>query len=105
MDCIVKMVDANKDKEGTEALVNESSMYEAAGDLCGDVVFSGRLSLGRAGLILSYEGKSIDQVQEFKTKQTYEKAKQALETIHCSDLIHGDIALRNIVAELTVISS
>lgn len=59
-------MDANKDFEGTRSLEIESSMYEEVGHLCGDilpnVVFSGRLSLGRAGLIVSCEGKSLDRV-------------------------------------------
>jgi len=101
LDCVVKMVDANKDTEGLDSLKHEVPMYETVGDLCGDVlphvVYGGRLSLGRAGLILSYEGKSLNKVGEYKTKQTYEKAKCALEKLHGIGVLHGDIALRNIV--------
>jgi len=34
----VKMMDANKDHEGAEALEMESSMYEEVGNLSGDVL-------------------------------------------------------------------
>jgi len=38
LDCVVKMMDANKDHEGAEALEMESSMYEEVGNLSGDVL-------------------------------------------------------------------
>jgi len=69
--------------------------------LCGDilpsVVFSGCLSLGRAGLILSYEGKSLDRVPTYITAQTYMKAKLVLQKLRSNGVIHADIASRNIV--------
>jgi len=78
-------------------------MHETVGELCGDalphVVFGGRLSLGRAGLILSYEGKSLNKVRGYKTKQTYEKVKCAVEKLHAMGVPHGEIARRNIVTK------
>lgn len=65
------------------------------------LVGSGRVSLGRDMLAITYEGRSLDRINtvftENQLKTLREKARASLMKLHERGFLHGDIAARNIV--------
>jgi hypothetical protein len=107
-DSVIKLVDANKDREGASILAREAEMYAELRDLWGDaipsMVCSGPVSLGREMLAITYEGRSLDRtITSATTQSAIEdircKARRALTALHNHGVVHGDIALRNIVRD------
>jgi hypothetical protein len=103
-DSVVKIVDANKDKVGCDGLDREAKMYEELSDLWGtaipSVVYTGPITLGRSALAITYEGQSLDRLQldDIMARQELKrKACDALTALHQRGVVHGDLALRNIV--------
>mmetsp|Transcript_18838 Transcript_18838/g.33447 ORF Transcript_18838/g.33447 Transcript_18838/m.33447 type:complete len:641 (+) Transcript_18838:295-2217(+) len=106
LDSVIKIVDANKDVEGAEGLEYEASMYEELRDLWGsaipNLVYAGPLTLGRSSLAITYEGQSLDRKQlelGMSKDELKRKACDALEALHQRGVVHGDVALRNIVVD------
>ena len=105
IDSVIKIVDADKDVDGTEALEHEASLYMELGDIWGtaipSMVYAGRLSMGRASLALTYEGKSLEQAAPtelgMEPEELKRKSLSALEALHQHGVLHGDLAPRNIV--------
>jgi hypothetical protein len=105
-DSVIKLVDAEKDREGASILAHEAEMYSKLHELWGvtipSMVFSGPVMLGRLMLAVTYEGSSLDKsITSFTNQSTIEdikrKARCALAALHKLGFVHGDIALRNIV--------
>jgi tRNA A-37 threonylcarbamoyl transferase component Bud32 len=62
------------------------------------------VSLGREMLAITYEGKSLDRCIATSTtpsavEDVKRKARRALAALHNHGVVHGDIALRNIVRD------
>ena len=104
-DSVIKIVDADKDFEGVASLEHEANMYNQLVDMWGryipSKVFSGPMAIGRSGLATTYEGQSLDSnALDFDLSKTELKNKAtivALQALHNHGVLHGDIALRNIV--------
>jgi len=104
-DSVMKLVDAYKDPAGADLLRHEENTYMALKDLWGlalpSLVGSGRVSLGREMLAITYEGKSLDRIDNVLTEKQLttlkEKARASLAKLHERGYLHGDIAARNIV--------
>jgi hypothetical protein len=105
-DSVIKIVDASKDSDGEAGLEREADMYEELSDLWGktipSMVFSGPISLGRYSLATTYEGKSLDDPLldvRMGRNELKRKACDALKTLHQHGMLHGDVALRNVVVD------
>jgi len=65
-DSVLKIVDSDKDHEGTYLLEHEAEMYESLHGLWGkaipSLVFSGPITMGRMSSVLTYEGKSLNSI-------------------------------------------
>jgi len=108
LDSVIKIVDANKDVEGAERLEHEANMYEELSDLWGSaipyLVYTGSITLGRFSLAITYEGKSLDRKQlelGMGKDELKRKACDALAALHQRGVVHGAVALRNIVVNPT----
>ena len=102
----VKTVSFTTDPDDTEELFNEAKMYMLLQPLWGIVtptlVFQGKVSKNRFAVIATDEGESL-QTKEGHARcigneaSIYEHAHNALNQIHSLGILHGDVALRNIV--------
>ena len=104
-DAVMKLVDAYKDPAGADLLRHEEKTYMELKDLWSTVlpslVGSGRVSLGREMLAITYEGQSLDRVGDVFTQEQLKtlkrKARESLAKLHERGYLHGDVAARNIV--------
>lgn len=107
-DSVIKVVETPKDEEGSELLNYEAGIYTKLRGLWGrhipNMIYAGPISLARNVLAITYEGKSLDRLQDWSQlgmskDELKRKAEKAVEEVHKLGVLHGDVALRNIVVD------
>eukprot|EP00635_Sarcinochrysidales_sp_CCMP3193_P000610 CAMPEP_0118893616 /NCGR_PEP_ID=MMETSP1166-20130328/2755_1 /TAXON_ID=1104430 /ORGANISM="Chrysoreinhardia sp, Strain CCMP3193" /LENGTH=556 /DNA_ID=CAMNT_0006832445 /DNA_START=20 /DNA_END=1690 /DNA_ORIENTATION=+ len=102
-DCVVKLVDAVKERRGLENLRKEAKNYHILHNLCGvsipHLVFAADLNMGRYGIATTYAGRTLDRDPSLLTHNVYQQTVSAIQTLHKAGYLHGDVAPRNIAVK------
>jgi serine/threonine protein kinase len=96
------------DPDDVNELKHEAEMYQVLEPLWGSyvpgLVYHGELERGKFALITTDEGESLATEEGFRLAQNGQdllrvRAHEALSLVHDKGVLHGDVALRNIVVD------
>ena len=104
--CFIKMMSPSEVcHDEVQELIHEADIYKLLRSLWGktvpSLVFEGELEDGTFAVITTDEGESIANVEVKKAnrKSVRKHAHAALKAVHSNGILHGDVALRNLVID------